>query len=201
MTRDISTQTLTIALAAVLVTGIGCGPSDTTTSGVEDAFTVDTTAKVEQNNEPAMGWQFAKTVDEFGDETEGGALIGLFEGTMSNSATAGDKVIVKVQVAEDSETTFFTFYEYGSRPASLPNEKLFNIKVKKQDNSTEFVEVFSMNGMLAETKGVLLGMILDQEKPLKFNVDLSRSNQSHSTIYNFGVDPEGLQSMMDQMKK
>jgi len=119
---------------------------------------------------------------------------------MSNSATSDAEVTVKMQVGNDKKTTFITFYEYGNSPGNLPDRKLFNIKIKKEDGSTEFVEQFSMNNMLADTKGILLGKILAQNEPLKVNVDLSRANQYDKTVYNFEIDPSGLTELMNQME-
>ncbi len=146
-------------------------------------------------------WEFAKVVDEFGDELkEERAIIGIFEGIMSNSITTLAKVTVKMQIESDKKTTLITFYEYGNNIGNLPDEQTFKIKIKKEDNETEFIEQFSMNNMLIDIKGVLLAKILGQAKPLKINVDLSRANQYDETVYNFEVDPSRLSEMLDSIE-
>lgn len=181
---------------------LGCG-SESAKQNSEQAETKteensELTPKVEEKNSP---WELAKVVDEFGDEVKGeSAAIGIFEGKMTNSATADAKVTVKMQVGNDKKTTFITFYEYGNSPGHLPDRKLFNIKIKKEDGSTEFIEQFSMNNMLADTKGVLLGKIMEQSEPLKINVDLSRANQYDKTVYNFEIDPAGLSEILNQIE-
>ena len=119
---------------------------------------------------------------------------------MSNSITTLAKVTVKMQIESDKKTTLITFYEYGNNIGNLPDEQTFKIKIKKEDNETEFIEQFSMNNMLIDIKGVLLAKILGQAKPLKINVDLSRANQYDETVYNFEVDPSRLSEMLDSIE-
>lgn len=190
------------ALIFISLMIFGCGSENTSQNQKNSESNSEEVAESNpRKEEKKSAWEFAKVVDEFGDEVKGeSAVIGIFTGRMSNSATSDADVTVKVQVGNDKKTTFITFYEYGNNPGNLPDRKLFNIKIKKDDGSTEFVEQFSMNNMLADTKGILLEKILAQSEPLKVNVDLSRANQYDKTVYNFEIDPSGLSELMNQME-
>lgn len=151
-------------------------------------------------DKPETGWKVAKVVDEFGDQTKGNSVVGLFTGKMSNSVTSGGMLTVKVQIGDDNKTTLISFQDYGKFTGSLPQKKLFYIKVKKQDGSTELVEVFSMYDMIAETEGVLLDMILSQGEPLKVNVDLEAVGYNN-TVYNFEIPSVGLSELINGNKQ
>jgi hypothetical protein len=159
---------------------------------------IEAKEKVEPETQKQSAWEIAKVFDEFGDEVKGeGAIIGIFEGKMSYSATTNSDLKVKVEVGKDKES-YITFYEYGNREGNLPDKKLFNIKIKKEDGETEFVEQFSMNNRLTDTKGALIGKVLEQSTPLKINVDLKRASQYANAVYSFEIDPSGLKEILER---
>lgn len=155
------------------------------------------TPKAERVSAPKPIWQASTQKDEFGDEIEGEKnILAQFSGVMSNSATTKADVLVQVQIGQD-KSTYISFLEYGKVPGNLPEKKSFNVKIKKADDSTEFVRMFSMRNVLAETEGVLLDRVLSQSEPLKVNVDLSRAEQHSNTVYNFEIKPKGLRALLE----
>lgn len=149
-------------------------------------------------SEPKSAWQVVPIVDAFGDEVPGkSAIIGLFEGRMKNGLGSNQKVTVKVQITEDYKT-FITFYEYGSSIGTLPKEDIFKIQIKKSDGSSEFIQQFSYDNILSDSKGILGKAFLAQSEPLKVNVDLSRHSGYLTTVYNFEIDPTGLTDLMNE---
>jgi len=182
--------------------GISCSSNSSNSETAEATDSKSKTEIKEEKVEPEKtktgNWEIAKVVDEFGDEVKDeGAVIGIFEGKMSNSATSNSDINVKVQVSKDKQS-FITFFEYGNRKGNLPDKKLFKIKIKKENGETEFVEQFSMNNMLADTKSVLIEKVLAQNSPLKINVDLKRASKYESTVYNFEIDPKGLKELLEK---
>ena len=81
---------------------------------------------------------------------------------------------------------------------NLPEKKMFSIKIKKENGETEFIEQFSMNNMMTDTEGVLLQKAMEQNEPLKVNVDLGRTSQYESTVYNFEIDTKGLAELLQE---
>ena len=183
----------------IIILLIGCSSESATKS--ESETKEELTAKGEEpskDEEKKAIWEIAKVVDEFGDEVKGeGAIIGIFDGKMSNSATTNGDVKVKVQVTKD-KGSFITFYEYGRNPGNLPDKKLFKVKIKKENGETEFLEQFSMNNMMTDTKGLLIEKVLSQSSPLKINVDLKRASKYQKTVYNFEINPEGLKELIEK---
>lgn len=160
-----------------------------------------TNQPTQDKKEEKKPWEIVGTTDEFGDEVKGGkTIVGFFNGEMSNSATTNSNLKVKIQVNAD-KNSYISFFEYGETLGNLPNRQLFNIKIKKEDGETEFIEQFSMDGILADTKGVLITKALEQNTPLKVNVDLKRANQYLNTVYNFKIDPTGLNELLNKIKE
>jgi hypothetical protein len=186
----------------VILFGLSCSSNNSNSENETATKTEEITESKEDRAETKMqkqgAWEIAKVVDEFGDEVKGeGTVIGIFEGKMSNSATTNSDLKVKIQVGKDKES-YITFFEYENRKGNLPDKKFFKIKIKKEDGETEFVEQFSMNNMLVDTKGVLIEKVLSQNSPLKINVDLKRASKYQNTVYNFEIDPKGLKEILEK---
>ncbi|MFT6002387.1 MAG: hypothetical protein ACI95T_001148 [Flavobacteriales bacterium] len=188
-------------LFLLLITlGISCSSDSSNSEAKKEGNNNKEMETKEESLEPKKEkkgfWEPVKIVDEFGEEVEGkSAIVGMFEGKMSNSATTNSDIKIEVQIGTDNNS-FITFYEYGDRKGNLPDRKLFKIKIKKEDGSTEFIEQFSMNNMMADTKGLLIEKVLAQETPLKINVDLKRASKYESTVYNFEINPKGLKELL-----
>ena len=180
---------LTALVMSIIVFGTSCSSSESSNDQTE-------TTEQEASPESESIWKVVNVVDEFGDVVEGkGAVVATFKGTMSNSATSSADVTVKVQLGDEKDS-YITFYEYNDIEGNLPESKIFNIKIKKENGETEFIEQFSMNNMMADTKGILIQKALEQNEPLKVNVDLSRASDYESTVYNFELDTKGLTELL-----
>ena len=186
---------LNFLIFLLIFLGISCSSNS---SNSEAAEPTSSKSKTEIEEEKTGNWELVTVVDEFGDEVKGeDAIIGIFDGKMSNSAISDSDMKVKVQVSKDKQS-FITFFEYGTHEGSLPDRTLFKIKIKKENGEMEFVEQFSMNNMLSDTKSVLIEKVLAQESPLKINVDLKRASEYESTVYNFEIDPQGLKELLEK---
>lgn len=139
-------------------------------------------------------WEIVDIVDEFGDPTGKKSILGLFKGKMSNSATNNADLTVKVNFEDKS--TLMTFYEYGDMQGNLPDGKFFNIDIKKENGEIEKLNQFTYKNMLFDDS-LLKVRILEQKKPLKVSIDLSRANQYDNTKYIFEIDPSGLVDLID----
>lgn len=86
-------------------------------------------------------WSIKQTVDEFGDVTENSAevITGVFEGTFSNTATAGSELSVIVSIGRKAK--FFSHYligfdlkEYNNTTATYlsSDTKIFKVKINEE---------------------------------------------------------------------
>lgn len=179
---------------------LGCSPGEQkVNSDKSPEKPIENVDPNEVNEKSKSIWEFVNDVDEFGDKIkEQRAIIGTSNGRMSNSTSTNEDVTVVIRVGKD-KSTYIKFFEHGATLANLPDKQLFNIKIKKEDGNTEFIEQFSIDNMLADTKGVLLGKLLAQKSPLKINVDLKRASQYESSIFNFEIDPTGLEALLHDL--
>ena len=149
-------------------------------------------------DEPASpyGWQYAPTIDDFGDTTSAkGALIGLFPGTFSNSATVKDTLIAKVQVFEDS-MIFISLFEYGNIPVTFPRSLEFPLDVKAEGSI--YTLPVSMGKEFIVDMEKLLYNILDQSSgKVAIRADLSQANEYLNSEYVFAVDADGLREIRE----
>lgn len=182
--------------ASIVLFSVGCSSSESNTGEQSESQETTQEPNQETSTNSESAWEKVQVVDEFGDVIEGkGAILGIFKGKMSNSATSNSDVTVKIQLGKETDS-YITFYEYDNVPGNLPEKKMFSIKIKKENGETEFIEQFSMNNMMTDTKGVLIQKAMEQNEPLKVNVDLSRASQYENTVYNFEIDTKGLAELL-----
>lgn len=179
-----------LLLSALTLLFAACSETASTDTSKDEAINQTEDVKT------ASPWRVAGSVDEFGDKVEGEANVtAKFKGQMSNSATTSSEMEVEVII---SDMMLLGIYEYGRSLASLPSNEFFAIKVKMENDSTDFVRVFSTNNVLVDADGDLMEKLLNQKKPLKVSVDLSRANQYLSSKYNFEIDPNGLSDIISE---
>lgn len=80
-----------------------------------------------------LHWKVGYTVDEFGDKTDVGYVIGTFLGKFSNTATSGSDLKVFVYYFPDSNMFAFRLAEYGDYVATYSKNDLINLSIKIGD--------------------------------------------------------------------
>lgn len=122
---------LSVLIAVILIfLGLSaCGNSQET----ENLMNTESTAETE-SLPPAQHWQIDYFVDEFGDKTNEGFLIGEFNGTFSNTATNSSDLSVFVYVMPDSTgknyMIAFRLAEYGNHIATYSSYDYINLAFK-----------------------------------------------------------------------
>ena len=94
--------------------------------------------------EVASRWEIQHYVDEFGDETENGYLVGTFTGEFSNTATTNSDLTVFVYMLPETYSSgymiAFRLAEYGDHIATYSKYDLLNLSFKI-DGETYGVEL------------------------------------------------------------
>jgi hypothetical protein len=170
----------------------------------------DSGAKNEQISKENT-WKKTPTVDEFGKKTGRYTIGAEFEGFLRNSATTGDKLIVRAQVSDS--TIYLSFFEYGRIPGNLPERKFIQVDVRKFSGDVVEVGQFfysnymvdigylpgsnSLHGGDGNTKdGQLLEILLSESEPITLRVQLSRVDRFQTTEYIFDMDNIGLAELL-----
>ena len=162
------------------------------------------TEQAEPGPESPYGWSVVPFVDEFGDSTDV-AVLGFFPGTFTNSATIGDTLAVKIELAlhpltQDS-IIFFHLYEYGNMRVQFYGEGgnwlPVNFKIGAQQDT---VHAWLFEDIVAEKSGKLYNVITTATKPVKIALDLSDAVGPQSAKYRFVVDPAGLAEARRELK-
>lgn len=78
----------------------------------------------------SMHWKVDYTVDQFGDKTDNGYVIGTFSGKFSNTATSGSDLTVFVYYFPFSHSFAFRLAEYGNHIATYSKNDLINLSIK-----------------------------------------------------------------------
>jgi hypothetical protein len=144
-------------------------------------------------------WEEVPVVDKFGDPVIGkSAIKGDFEGKMSNSAT--NDAALKVRISIQDSTLYTVFYEYGKKPARLPDGKIF-INLKLSNGDVLNLKQYAYNNILADDDNKLLNALLAETNPIKVILDLSEYSKYNISKYNNGVysyviDPTGLNTLI-----
>ena len=143
-----------------------------------------------------VAWELLDVVDEFNDVIDGQKSIGAsFKGKFSNSVIANESLTVKMQIQDSIMVAFF--YEYNREPiANLPSSKYLNIKLKKSNGEILEVKQLLYQNMMIDNDKELLKIVLQENKPLKVIVDISKVDKYSKTIYNFDLDPSGLKEKL-----
>lgn len=139
-------------------------------------------------------WEIVPLMDKFGDPTGETAIIGVFEGTMSNSAVQGAPATAMAQLGDNGLN--LTLYNYADKPANLPDRKTHWIDVKKADGSTMTVEGFCLDGVIYDNNAELYQALIAQTQPLKIIIDVSNTDRSRTELYRFDINPEGLSKLL-----
>ncbi len=115
---------LTLCILAVVV---GCAPNS-----AEETMPTETI--IETTTSPASNWEINYYVDEFGDKTDDGYLVGSFEGDFSNTATTKSDLKVYVYIFPSSTgkgyQVAFRLAEYGNHIATYLKKDLRNLTFK-----------------------------------------------------------------------
>jgi len=145
-------------------------------------------AEAEPQEQSLYGWRTAPTVDRFGDTTDvDGSVIGLFPGTFSNSATLGDSLIAKVQLAKDS-MLIITLLEYGNVPAMSSIDNIFIPAQVKHGGGNDTIELGVTKGYAVDYQKSIYPWITSGQSA-KVLIDLSETQAYSSSKYVFEITP------------
>lgn len=153
------------------------------------------TTNLTENTEST--WKKAPIKDEFGDSVPGKfGILARFDGEMSNSAVANEKLVVSMQIQDD--ILYSIFYEYGSPPqSSLPDRKFLPLRIKLANNEIIEIEQFLLEDIMYDSDDNLLNVLMRETEPFKVIVDLSKVDRYESTKYTYEVDPKGLSMLLN----
>lgn len=132
-------KAISLILALVLCLSLcACGGGNDTPETTE----APTSPVVEKH-----GWEYAKIVDEFGDEVADSnqsaiitSISGDFSNTATNSSELGGSVYVlkSVGAAATDWSVYFRLLEYGNNPITYYEKDELTLKIKVDDNIEEY---------------------------------------------------------------
>ena len=120
----------------------------TTNDSTKANLTVDSTSITN-----SLGiWTISHYVDEFGEPTKDGFILGSTQGTFSNSATEGSDLNVDLLIDNESKISI-QLYEYaGSNPVKSGISENYRIKIKSSDGKTATLDAYNGSDRLTLDK-------------------------------------------------
>ena len=115
-------------LAVIMLVGVmGCS-SEEEMSAAKPSETTEPT-------EAPSSWEIDYYVDDFGDKTEEGYIVGEFQGTFDNTAGKGNDLLVYLYYNQSSYGSNFAFRlgEYGRSIATYLSSDLMSLNMKIGD--------------------------------------------------------------------
>lgn len=135
-------------------------------------------------------WELVTVKDEFGDATKETSILATFEGTMDNVVTSGSKLLVSLQVLNDS-TIAMKFYEYGNTPAVVWDSYTTNREIRIKLSTSEIIpiEVNPYQSYIfdASEKHSLFKLLITEKQPFKI---VFKATFNPSSTYTFEVNPD-----------
>ena len=139
-------------------------------------------------------------VDEFGDETNEKFLGTSVEGTFKNTATTGDKLLVKILFSK-KELVRFDFFDYGDKPSNLglldsDKDKWFMLAKKNGEKHNISGSVNGSSWAPHKDRNYKFGLtyadkVLELFKTGSTTKFLLTKSDSTDTIYNFSINVNG----------
>ncbi len=155
-------------------------------------------------------WSFQYYVDEFGDKTNESYISYTdYNGTFSNSATSGSKLITKLIVSYsigDTIPTFrFDLYEYGRGPSvgKQIGESTYTLNIKLSNSTSQSYDLYPGENSLyirfqSKDAESFFKHLKKESSPIKcyLEIDGEYSNQS----YLFKINPVGFSNANSKLR-
>lgn len=145
-------------------------------------------------------WTISHYVDEFGEPTKDGFILGSTQGTFSNSATEGSDLNVDLLIDNESKISI-QLYEYaGSNPVKSGISENYRIKIKSSDGNTATLNAYNGSDRLTLDKKdskILSSFLLKGGKLSFYIVEVSEYSSSN---YKFEInDTSGFDKALSQL--
>ena len=188
-------------LALIMILGlVGCSSTPTEET--------NTTKPTETTTEPTptealSSWEIAHYVDDFGDETDGVYVMGVFKGSFSNTATSNSElgVIFACSYMPATNNTYtIRLIEYGTHKATFSSDDIIcEIKIDGEIISGNLFRISDSDDLYIlydnDPLHAALGDALYEEKEIPFVIKYGKSK------YSFVIDGKGYLELWKQMQK
>lgn len=141
-------------------------------------------------------WEICYYVDAFGDATSDTYILGIFEGTFSNSATISSDLLVGVCL---DNTTQIRLIEYGRNRVNVSSYETVTLQVKDSSGSISNYDLFydSTDGDLI-SYDISLADAIRNNPSLSFVITVSSKYRSTPSVYYFKTNNVGLSELSDK---
>lgn len=141
-------------------------------------------------------WEICYYVDAFGDATSDTYILGIFEGTFSNSATISSDLLVGVCL---DNTTQIRLIEYGRNRVNVSSYETVTLQVKDSSGSISNYDLFydSTDGDLI-SYDISLADAIRNNPSLSFVITVSSKYRSTPSVYYFKTNNVGLSELYDK---
>lgn len=194
---------LTILVAALLMTFVGCESNNSSTqkkSTIRKPFTKFATAAKKVG--PVSMWTTKFYVDEFGDlsNTKYMTTKKSVYGTFSNSATEGSRLRVHILIGLDADIDIM-LYEYdGRNPVKSYGEDKYKIYVKTNDGITHTMAATNYGDRISFKRWWALDLhqLFLKHRTLKFYIVAADYRQDK---YSFEVSAIGYTATFNELER
>ena len=141
-------------------------------------------------------WEICYYVDAFGDATSDTYILGIFEGTFSNSATISSDLLVGVCL---DNTTQIRLIEYGRNRVNVSSYETVTLQVKDSSGSISNYDLSydSTDGDLI-SYDISLADAIRNNSSLSFVITVSSKYKSTPSVYYFKTNNVGLSDLYDK---
>ena len=141
-------------------------------------------------------WEICYYVDAFGDATSDTYILGIFEGTFSNSATISSDLLVGVCL---DNTTQIRLIEYGRNRVNVSSYETVTLQVKDSSGSISNYDLSydSTDGDLI-SYDISLADAIRNNSSLSFVITVSSKYKSTPSVYYFKTNNVGLSELYDK---
>lgn len=143
----------------------------------------------EQAEVESATWEAVPITDEFGEVKEGGsAIVGIFEGTMSDPST--ESATLKVKILVQGETVSISLLEHGIQKATFKESSSLTLDLKTEEE-VKSIDLFYFKGHIFEKEeGQIMEVLNNESNPIKALI------KQGQTKYLFEIDPTGLKELL-----
>lgn len=141
-------------------------------------------------------WEIGYYVDAFGDATSDTYILGVFEGTFSNSATISSDLLVGICL---DNTTQIRLIEYGRNRVNVSSYETVTLQVKDSSGSINSYDLSydSTDGDLI-SYDISLADAIRNNSSLSFVITVSSKYKSTPSVYYFKTNNVGLSELYDK---
>lgn len=134
-------------------------------------------------------WEAIPITDEFGEVKEGGsAIVGVFEGTMSDPST--ESAPLKAKILVQGETVSISLIKDGNQKAVFPESSSLSLDLKAKEEVNKIDLLYFKGHIFEKEEGQIMEILNNESEPIKALI------KQGQTKYLFEIDLTGLKELL-----